>query len=36
VVGAEHAQAADEHRHLRRAQREQLRAVDEQFGAGRS
>jgi hypothetical protein len=30
VVGAQHAQAADEHRHLRRGQREQLRPVDQQ------
>ena len=30
-VRAEHAQAADQHRHLRRGQREQLRPVDEQL-----
>ena len=29
-VGAEHAQAADQHRHLRRGQRQQLRLVDQQ------
>ena len=33
-VGAEHAQAADQHRHLGRGQREQLRAVDEQVLGG--
>ena len=30
-VGAEHAQAADQHRHLRRRQRQQLRPVDQQL-----
>ena len=30
-IGAEHAQAADEHRHLRRGQRQQLRAVDQRL-----
>ena len=30
VVGAEHAQAADEHRHLRRGQRQQVRPVEQQ------
>ena len=29
-VGVQHAQAADEHRHLRRGQRQQLRLVDQQ------
>ena len=31
-VGAEHAQAADQHRHLGRGQRQQLRLVDQQLG----
>ena len=31
VVGAEHAQAADQHRHLGRAQLQQLGAVDQQL-----
>ena len=31
VVGAEHAQAADQHGHLRRAEAEQLGAVDQQL-----
>jgi hypothetical protein len=30
-VGAQHAQAADEHRHLGRGQRQQLRLVDQQL-----
>ena len=30
-VGVQHAQAADEHRHLRRGQRQQLRLVDQQL-----
>ncbi len=34
VVGAEHAQPADQHRHLRRAQPEQLGAVDQQLLGG--
>ena len=31
MIGAEHAQAADQHGHLRRAQAEQLGAVDQQL-----
>ena len=36
VIGAEHAQPADQHRHLRRRQRQQLGAVDQElFGRHR-
>ena len=31
VIGAQHAQAADQHRHFRRGERQQLGAIDQQF-----